>query len=155
MTPGPARISEILARSGDPALEAIVRLAGHIADGSGAGVHILDDRVQHRIAGHNAPVAPHPREDSMCRLVVESGERIVTGDASQEQRFGYSSFVRGDEPGVRRYVSTPLRMDDGALVGTLCAWDADAGDLTEEQVAAFDDLALLAAAVLQRPTAEG
>lgn len=147
----------LLDRADDPALNALVRLAGHIAGGSAAGVHILDEKVQHRIAGHNAPVAGHPREDAMCRLVVESGERIATDDASDEDRFSYSSFVQGEEPGVRRYVSTPLRMDDGAVVGTLCAWNSAAGELTEEQLARFDDLALLAATALQgsRPGSDG
>ncbi len=139
----------LLERAGDPALDAIVRLAGYISGGSGAGVHILDERVQHRIAGHNAPVAPHPREDSMCRLVVDSGERIATADASAEDQFSYSSFVQGDEPGVRMYVSTPLRMD-GEVVGTLCAWDSGSAQLSEEQLARYDDLALLATAVLEQ-----
>ena len=56
----------ILDRTGDPALRAIARLAGHIAGGSAAGVHILDERVQHRIAAYNAPEAGHPRGDAMC-----------------------------------------------------------------------------------------
>lgn len=132
----------------DPALDAIVRLAGVISGGSASGIHILDERTQHRIAGHNAPVAPHPREDSMCRLVVESGERIVTTDASQEDRFDYTSFTQGDAPGVRMYVSTPLPLG-GDVVGTLCAWDGAASTLTDEQLAAFDDLALLAARILK------
>lgn len=150
----PAAIERLglLERGDDPALEAIVRLAGYIAGGSASGVHILDERVQHRIAGHNAPVAGHPREDAMCRLVVETDERIATRDASDEERFAYSSFVQGDEPGVRLYVSTPLRMDDGAVVGTLCAWNGAAADLTDEQLARFDDLALLTATVLQQPS---
>jgi len=150
-TPSSGAIDAIVARAGDPALDAIARLAGYIAGGSAAGVHILDEKVQHRIGGYNAPIAPHPREDSMCRLVVESGERIATSDATEEDRFGYSSFVQGDPPGLRMYVSTPLRLGDGAVVGTLCAWDSGRVDLSDEQLAAFDDLAAIAAAVLQTP----
>ena len=79
--------ADLAARAGDPTLDAIARLAGYIAGGSAAGVHVLDEKVQHRIGGYNAPIAPHPREDSMCRLVVESGERIATSDATGEDRF--------------------------------------------------------------------
>ena len=50
------------------------------------------------------------------------------------------------------YVSTPLEVN-GAVVGTLCAWDSGSADLSEEQLAAFDDLAAIAAAVLQAPSA--
>lgn len=137
----------LLNRGEDPALDAIVRLAGVISGGSASGIHILDEQIQHRIAGHNAPVAPHPREDSMCRMVVDSGERIATSDASVEDRFAYTSFTQGDEPGVRMYVSTPLPLG-GDTVGTLCAWNSAAVPLSDEQLAAFDDLALLAARVL-------
>ncbi len=138
----------LLNRGEDPALDAIVRLAGVISGGSASGIHIFDEQIQHRIAGHNAPVAPHPREDSMCRLVVESEERIVATDASEEKRFDYSSFTQGNDPGVRMYVSTPLPLG-GDVVGTLCAWDSGAATLSDEQLAAFDDLALLAARVLK------
>ena len=112
--PRPALID----RAGDPALEAITRLAGYISGGSGAGLHILDEKTQHRIAGLNAPCAPHPREDSLCRVVVDSGERVATADASQEEVFDYSSFTQGDPPPLRMYVATPLRMSDGEVVGT-------------------------------------
>ena len=143
----------LLSRGKDPALDAIVRLAGVISGGSASGIHILDEQTQHRIAGHNAPVAPHPREDSMCRLVVDSGERIATADASEEERFAYTSFTQGDEPGVRMYVSTPLPLG-GDVVGTLCAWNSGAATLSDEQLAAFDDLALLAARVLKAGESE-
>lgn len=139
----------ILDRAGDPALRAIARLAGYVAGGSAAGVHILDERVQHRIAGHNAPEAGHPREDAMCSVVVDQGERVTSTDATDDERFAHSTFVQGDDPGVRMYLSTPLRMNDGAVVGTLCAWNSASSQLTDEQVEAFDDLALLAQTVLQ------
>lgn len=148
MTPPSDSTAHIVARAGEPTLDAIARLAGYIAGGSAAGVHVFDEKVQHRIGGYNAPIAPHPREDSMCRLVVESEERIATSDATEEERFGYSSFVQGDPPGLRMYVSTPLRLGDGEVVGTLCAWNSGRADLTDAQLAAFDDLAAIAAEVL-------
>ncbi len=89
----------------------------------------------------------HPK-DSMRRLVVESGERIVSADASEEKWFDDTSFTQGDEPGVRTYVSTPLPLG-GEVVDTLYAWDPGAATLSDDQLAAFDDLALLAAAVLK------
>lgn len=143
----------LLERTGEPALRAIARLAGHIAGGSAADIHILDAQVQHRIAGHNAPEAGHPRSDAMCPVVTEGKERVASEDATKDERFSYSSFVQGDEPGVRLYVSTPLRMRDGKVVGTLCAWNSASAPLTDEQVAAFDDLALITATVLQQPPA--
>ena len=150
MTPPPST-SDLVGRAGDPTLDAIARLAAFIAGGSGAGVHILDEKVQYRIGALNAPLDEHPREDSLCRMVVDSDERIAASDASQEERFDYSSFTQGDPPPLRMYVGTPLRMSDGEVVGTLCSWDANAVQFSDEQLAAFDDLAAIAAALLESP----
>ena len=140
----------LLSKSGDPTLRAITRLAGYIAGGSSAGVHIIDDQVQHRIAGHNAPEAGHPRADAMCPVAADSGQTVASEDATKDPRFDYASFVQGDDPGVRLYVAAPLEMADGVVVGTLCAWNSTSAPLNNEQVAAFDDLAVVAAAVLQQ-----
>jgi diguanylate cyclase (GGDEF)-like protein len=130
----------VIDRAGDPELTALCRIAAYVAGASAAAVHILDEEVQRRVAAVNAPLGAHPREDSMCHLVVDGGERIVCADASEDSRFGYSSFVQGPDP-VRLYVSVPLRTSRGLVVGTLCAFDTVAGELSLGQLGVFEDLA--------------
>lgn len=112
----------LLERAGDPALTGITRLACYVSGAAAAAVHVIDDTAQHRVAGAGAPLGNHPREDSMCRLVVDSKQRIVCADASADPRFSYSSHVRGDAS-VRFYASIPLRASDGLVFGTLCTFD--------------------------------
>ena len=131
----------VLERSSDPALTALARLASYVSGARGAAVHILDDGFQHRVAGTDAaPVGDHPREDSMCRLVVDGGQRIVCADATADPRFGFSSFVTGEEP-VRFYASFPLRTSRDVIIGTLCAFDTEQIRLSAEQEARLEDLA--------------
>ena len=130
----------LLDRAGDPALTALTRITAYVAGGGAAAVHVFDDVAQHRVAATDAPLGDHPREDAMCKLVVDGERRIVCTDATQDPRFSYSSFVTGDAP-VRFYASTPLRAMDGEVIGTLCAWDTSARELSEEQAGRLEDLA--------------
>ena len=127
-------------RIADPALQGIARIAAHLTGASAAAVHIVDSRVQRRIAAHGAPLEDSPRHESMCRLVVETGEPIVTADASREQRFAYSPFVSG-ESAVRFYASVPLRTQGGEIIGTVCAFDERPIELPPEVAALLEDLA--------------
>jgi diguanylate cyclase (GGDEF)-like protein len=130
----------LLEQAGDSALTALVRLGTYVT-GAGAGaVHLFTAEAQHRVAAVGAPLGEHPRGDSMCRLVVDDEQRIVCADATRDLRFGYSSFVQGLEP-VRFYLSVPLRVSSGEVIGTLCAWDTEAHELDDEQLARFDDVA--------------
>ncbi len=130
----------LLERAGDSALTALVRLGSYVT-GAGAGaVHLFTEASQHRVAAVGAPLGEHPREDSMCRLVVDDEQRIVCADATREPRFGYSTFVRGPAP-VRFYASVPLRVAGGAVIGTLCAWDTEPRALSDEQIALFENVA--------------
>ncbi len=138
----------VLSRAGDPALSGVARVAAYVAGASCAGVHIFDDVAQHRVAAAGAPLGPHPREDAMCLRVIDGEQRIVCADATRDERFGYSSFIRGDAP-VRFYASLPLRTSDGVVVGTLCTWDEIPGDLTDPQLARLEDLAQQAGSHLE------
>lgn len=130
----------LLERAGDPGLTGITRLACYVSGAAAAAVHVIDDTAQHRVAGTGAPLGDHPREDSMCRLVVDSEQRIVCADATADPRFGYSSYVQGDAP-VRFYASIPLRASDGVVVGTLCTFDTVPLELRDDQLALLEDLA--------------
>jgi diguanylate cyclase (GGDEF)-like protein len=130
----------VLERAGDPALTGLTRLACFVTGAQAAAVHIIDAEHQNRVAATNAPLVAESRENSMCRLVVDSEQRIVCEDASTDPRFGYSSYVQGPDP-VRFYASVPLTTADGTTVGTLCAFDTVPREITEEQTALLQDLA--------------
>jgi diguanylate cyclase (GGDEF)-like protein len=127
-------------RSGDPALTAQTRVAAFVMGSRAAAVHVIDDVVQRRIAATNAPLGESPREDSMCRLVVDAEQRIVCADATRDARFSYSSFVQGDAP-VRFYASVPLTTSEGITVGSLCTFDTVEIEVSDEQIARLEDLA--------------
>jgi diguanylate cyclase (GGDEF)-like protein len=135
-------------RLADPVLESLARLAAHVTGAGSAAVHIIDETHQHRIAGHEAELGLHPREDSMCRLVVEAGEAIVVEDATDDDRFTYSSFVAGDTP-VRFYASVPVAASDGSVVGTVCAFDGTGASLTGHQRILLDEIAIQVATHLE------
>ncbi|MDA0185757.1 sensor domain-containing diguanylate cyclase [Solirubrobacter phytolaccae] len=137
-----------LDRAGDPALTALTRVASFVVGGGAAAVHLIDDEVQHRVAATDAPLGEHPREDSMCKLVVDGERRIVCEDATADSRFAYSSFVQGDAP-VRFYASTPVRATDGTVVGSLCTWDIEAREIGDEHVRRLEDLAEQVATLLE------
>src|SRR5579863_41073 len=138
----------LLERIGDPVLTALTRLAQSVTGAEAAAVHIFDADHQHRIAAAGAPLADHPAEDSMCRLVVQSGTRIVTYDATADARFEYSSFVQDPVSPVRFYASVPLR-SGGVTVGTVCAFDTAERQVDEQQIARLEDLAEVARAHLE------
>lgn len=121
----------------DPALERIVRLAAALTGAPFAAIHVIDHAQQHRVASVGAPLDAWPRPDSLCRLVVEADDAVVTGDATADERFGYSTFVQGETP-VRFYAAEPLRVGTNAPIGTLCVWDTDPRDADDLEFSLTD-----------------
>jgi len=130
----------LLDRHGDSGLERIVRLATHLAGTRMGAIHVIDATHQRRIASIGVPLGDWPRPDSMCTLAVDEERGIYCADATKDARFGYTSFTKGDDP-VRFYAAAPLRTPDGLVVGTLCVFDSEARELTDEQQSLLGDLA--------------
>ena len=139
----------VLDRIGDPVLTALTRLAQNVTGASSAAVHIFDGEYQRRVAAAGAPLGEHPAEDSMCRMVVTSGTRLITSDATTEEAFSYSSYVKDQMTPVRFFASLPLTVNGGVAVGTLCAFDTESHELSDDQVARLQDIAELARAHLE------
>jgi diguanylate cyclase (GGDEF)-like protein len=131
-----------LDRIGDPALTSLARLAQSVTGASAAAVHIFDEKYQRRIASAGAPMDDYLAEDTFCRLVVESGTRFITSDAAAEPLLAYSPFVRETQP-VRFYAGLPLQVAGDTTVGTLCAFDTKALEMTPQQISNLEDIALL------------
>ncbi len=138
----------VLKHRGDPVLQRIARLAAAVAGTSAAGIHVLTDTLQHRIASVNAPLDDWPVRDSMCRLAVELGQAVVTTDATTDERFAYSSFVGGDSP-VRFYASVPLHTAVFGALGTLCVWDGQPREGAGDVLSHLQDLGAIVVDALE------
>lgn len=131
----------LLDRIGDPVLTALTRLAQSITGAEAAAVHVFDAEYQRRIAAVGTLLVDYPAQDSICRLVVQEGTRIVTNDATADPRFEYSSFVKDPHAPIRFYASVPLHSGGGVTVGTLCAFDTQERELSGQQIARLEDIA--------------
>lgn len=63
-----------------------------------------------------------PRNISFCGHTILTEAPLVVGDMLQDDRFADNPLVAG-EPRVRFYAGFPLRLRDGASVGSLCLID--------------------------------
>lgn len=68
-----------------------------------------------------------PWEDTLCKRALDAGQPFTDDVASC---WGDSEAARA--LGISTYVSTPLRMEDGSLFGTLCAASSQKRPITEE-----------------------
>lgn len=73
-----------------------------------------------------------PREASFCNVVVVTREPLLLRDTLLDERFmDHPAVVSG--PQIRSYIGLPLRGYGGMVVGTLCAFDVEPRDWTDEE----------------------
>lgn len=131
----------ILDRPPAPDLEAITRLATFVAGSEIAVINLIDEQRQWQAAATGMERGEVPRRSAMCSHVVAEGARIVTADARQDPRFADNPFVSGEIAELRFYAGTPIRTDDGTVLGSLCVCDSAVMDLAPAQLDALQDLA--------------
>lgn len=139
---------EVLDTPPDPVLDDLAQMAAHLCDTPIALVSLVDENRQWFKARVGLATPETPRDISFCGHVVHSGSSLVIGDALEDERFADNPLVTG-APDVRFYAGAPLRTREGHVLGTLCAIDARARDITEEQIAQLESLARIATALLE------
>jgi signal transduction histidine kinase len=132
---------DVLGRPPRRALDALVELAAQVAGVPFAAVNLFSRDVQHPVATSGFEGETTPRDDAMCRLVVESGEPIMVEDAARDARFEGNPWTTGELADVRYYGSQPLRTPSGVVIGTLCVFDNEAHQVTPEAAKGLEQLA--------------
>lgn len=98
-----------------------------------------------------------PIADSICAHAIASTETFVVPDLTADPRFRDMTPVR-EANGIRFYAGTPLVMEDGLRLGTLCVVDTETrAGLDADERQALEALArrTVAAIELRRALREG
>lgn len=131
-------------------LDAIVRLAAHLTGASNAVINLIDAERQWQAAAFGVERGEVRREQSMCADAVVHRETVSVADSSLDPRFASSPFVAGPLGRIRLYAAAPLIAPVHHVVGTLCVFDEEPGDLTTRQIAALEDLAQIVTSLFEQ-----
>lgn len=132
---------KILDTAAEPQFDALVQSATERLDAPISTISLIDARRQWFKARIGIDVAEGPIEESFCAKVIEDDEVLVVPDATQDARFqDYPNVTGGTK--IRFYAGAPLKMRNGARIGTICVIDVVPRDgLDDDARLALEDLA--------------
>ena len=122
-------------------LRAITRVAAVVCGVPTAVVNLLGGCFQHQVGSVGFEGGRSDLGDSMCARAIYEPELRYTPNARLEPAFQNNPWVNGVVARVRLYASAPLVLPDGRVLGTLCAFSEEPGQLDDAQRAALADLA--------------
>lgn len=123
----------VLDTGAESAFDAVARMAGQVCETPIALVSLVDARRQWFKANVGLAGVPEmPRQGGFCDQAIRGDSLMAVPDAQQDPRFTSNPLVTG-EPGIRFYAGAPLRLADGATVGTLCVMDRQPRSLSAAQ----------------------
>lgn len=130
-------------------LDAVARLAAHVAGTPYAVINLIDAERQWQAAAVGVERREVRREQSMCAAAVVHRETVHVPDSSVDGRYADHPFVTGELGRIRLYAAAPLVAPVRHVVGTICVFDERAGCLTDDQIARLEDLARVVTALFE------
>ncbi|MBS0419339.1 MAG: EAL domain-containing protein [Proteobacteria bacterium] len=140
---------DVLDSAPEDPFDALVRAAAYIAGTPISLLSLVDTHRQWFKANMGLPgITETSRDAAFCAHTILQDEVMEVEDASRDPRFADNPLVVGG-PQIRFYAGAPIRLDDGACVGSLCVIDRAPHKLTTEQLDLLQRLARAAAAALK------
>lgn len=128
---------------GEPArFDRLTRVARRLFNVPMAMVSLVDEDSLVFKSCNGLRYASMPRHLSFCGHVILSDTPLIVPDAKQDSRFSDNPLVTG-EPHIRFYAGYPLRLPDGAMVGSFCLLDHDTRSFGADEEALLQDLAAI------------
>lgn len=131
----------------DPWLDRITRIAQELIGSEGALLTTVDG-YHHVIRSASGDAWQHlagavqPRDESLCRHVIEMQSPLIVRDASRDLRIATLPAVVSE--GLGSYLGVPIRSERG-IEGVLCAVNHHPCDWTDTDLRRMQDLASVAA----------
>lgn len=137
----------------DDILHAILDLISKQLDCERATVFLLDERTgklhARQVAGSQQVEIILERGIGIAGYVAETGESVLINDVRSDPRFDPSTDRRTGFL-TKNMLCVPLRRPEGALLGSLQAINARAGNFTDADLAYLESFAALAAVAVER-----
>ncbi len=139
----------ILDSTPEPAFDALVHAASLACGVPIALISLVDAERQWFKASCGLPgMTETPRDRAFCAHTILGDDILEVTDATADPRFAGNPLVTG-HPDIRFYAGVPLRLRDGAAVGTLCVIDRQARRLEDKQRTILRSLAASVSATLE------
>lgn len=127
----------------------ITRLASRTLGTPYAEINLIDEEQQWSKSQCGSVDPDTPREDSFCaRTMLNQGVTIIP-DARQHEVFSDNPHVTG-EPHIHFYMSHRLLTPEGHPAGTLCVFDPEPREPSDEDVEVLRDLTAIAQSELEK-----
>jgi signal transduction histidine kinase len=123
---------DILGASPAVNLQGLVELAATLCGVPTAVINMIDDQYQYQVASTGFEPSVCSIEESMCAVALRTPGLTVVPDATLDVRFASNPFVTGALANVRFYASSPLITPAGVPIGTICIFDDQVHELTDE-----------------------
>lgn len=120
----------------------LTRLAKRMFDVPIALISLVDSHMLHFKSCDGIANGQVLRDISFCGHAILSTHPLVVEDAQQDERFFDNPLVVGP-PHIRFYAGYPLRLPDGATVGSFCLIAPEPREFTEDNVSVLKDFAAI------------
>lgn len=120
----------------------LTKLAAQICGTSGSQINFLGENWQWALATTGWGSTHLPREIGFCKHAVQSENLcMVVEDALKDDRFIDNTLVNTPPPPLRFYAGITIKSEDKHPLGTLCVYDSEPKQLTDQQLESLQILA--------------
>ncbi|MDX1971533.1 MAG: ATP-binding protein [Candidatus Sumerlaeia bacterium] len=123
---------EILDSPSEKDFDDITEIASFVCGTPIALVSIIGRDIQWFKSKRGITGTQTPRDIAFCAHAILQDQLFTVPDAFLDERFHDNPVVQGD-PHVRFYAGTPLKLENGANIGTLCVIDRQPRNLDDNQ----------------------
>jgi len=128
----------------------LTRIAAAAFDAPISLVTLVDKHRQWFKSACGGNLAESPRDVSFCAHAILEDQLLIVPDTLDDPRFADNPAVTGPQR-IRFYAGCPLKLDNGAMIGTLCVADIRPRQPAAAHLAVLKDLAQLVLRELQQP----
>lgn len=133
---------ELLDTPEEPAFDRVTRLVTKLLSVPISTVTLVDANRQWLKSKIGVEHRETPRDVAFCAYTIMASDPLIVEDACQDPRFAHNPLVTVPG-GIRFYVGIPLRSLQGLALGSLCAIDTKPRSISEDELAALNDLAAI------------